>query len=103
MKSVGEKPPRTRRDNMPSTPVTREIFWNISPIGRAFFYAVAILTLVGFTYGVWRQLRKVLQAKPTEVSWKQIRAGVWRRIAEVLVNSTIARRSPLAGLMHRLI
>jgi Fe-S oxidoreductase len=88
---------------MPSTSVTREIFWNISPLGRAFFYTLAILTLAGFAYGVWRQLRKVLQAKPMEVSWKQISAGLWRRTAEILLNRTIARRNPLAGLMHRLI
>jgi Fe-S oxidoreductase len=87
---------------MPSDPVTREIFWNISPLGRSFFYALATLTMGGFAYGVWRQLRKVLQAKPVDVSWQQIRADVWRRIAELLLNSTIARRQPLAGLMHRL-
>ena len=56
---------------MPSNPVTREIFWNISPLGRVVFYALAILAVAGFAYGVWGQLRRVLQAKPTDVSWMQ--------------------------------
>jgi Fe-S oxidoreductase len=85
---------------MPPDPVTREIFWNISPLGQAVFYALAILTMAGFGYGVWRQLKRVLRAKPTNVSWKQIRAGVWRRLTELFTNSTIARRNSLPGLMH---
>jgi Fe-S oxidoreductase len=82
--------------------VTREIFWNISPLGRAIFYVLAILTVAVFGHGVRRQLRTVLQAKPVEFSWEQIRAGVWRRVRELLLNSTIARRDAVAGLMHRL-
>jgi Fe-S oxidoreductase len=88
---------------MPSNPATREIFWNISPAGQAVFYALAMLALAAFAFGLWRQLTRVLRAKPTDVSWKQIRAGVWRHLAQIAANSTVARRTALAGLMHRLI
>lgn len=88
---------------MPSDPVSREIFWNISALARGVFYALAAIAAASFAYGVWRQSRKVLQAKPTDVSWEQIRAGVWRRLTEIVLNSTVARRNALAGVMHRFI
>ena len=87
---------------MTSDVVAREIFWNISPPGRRLFYALALLAMGIFAYGVWRQVRKVLRAKPRTFPGAEIRTGVWRRLREILLNSTVAR-DPLAGVMHRFI
>lgn len=86
---------------MPSDVVTREIFWNVSSTGRLVFYALALVTVIAFGYGVLRHAGKLIRAKPTDVSWAQIRAGAWQRALEILLNSSIARRNPLAGWMHR--
>ncbi len=88
---------------MPADVVTREIFWNVSSSGRLFFYALTIATLATFGYGVWRHVRKVLRAKPMDVPWRRICADAWRRAAELLLNSSIARQNPVAGWMHRAI
>ncbi|MBL8290206.1 MAG: (Fe-S)-binding protein [Bryobacterales bacterium] len=85
---------------MPPNPVTREIFWNISPLGRGVFYAFALLTVFAFAYGLWRNIRLVLQAKPVTVPWKQVGAGLSRRLAALLTNSSVARGNLMAGVMH---
>ena len=61
---------------MPADQVTREVFWNISYPGELIFYALGILTLAIFGYGVSRNLKKVLRGKKTVVSWKKIRASL---------------------------
>jgi Fe-S oxidoreductase len=87
---------------MSSSLATREVFWNISYSGRLVFYAMAILGMAVFGYGVWRHVRKVLSAKPVEVSWAQVRQGIWRKFGEIALNTDVARRNLLAGFMHRL-
>jgi len=88
---------------MPADQVTREVFWNIPYPGELIFYALGILTLAIFGYGVSRNLKKVLRGKKTEVSWKKIRASLINTSTEILLNRTVARRHRLAGLMHLLI
>ena len=48
---------------MPDDRVTREVFWNISLIGEVAFYALVVLSLALFGYGVSRHLKKVLEGK----------------------------------------
>jgi Fe-S oxidoreductase len=85
---------------MPADQVTREVFWNISYPGELIFYALGILTLVIFGYGVSRQLKKLLRGKKTVVSWKTIRGSLINTTTDLLLNRTVARRHRLAGFMH---
>jgi ferredoxin len=88
-------------DNVPPELVTREVFWNIPPLGRVAFYAMAVLAVAVFAYGVWRQIERVWRAKPVDVSWSRIRSSTWRKLTALVLNRTVARRSPLVGWMHR--
>ena len=88
---------------MSSGLATREVFWNVSHSGRLIFYLMTILSMAALGYGVWRHIRKVLRAKPVDVSWTQVRQGIWRKVGEIVLNTAVARRNPLAGLMHLLI
>ena len=88
---------------MSSGLATREIFWNVSHSERVVFYLMTIFSMAALGYGVWRHIRKVLRAKPVHVSWPQVRQGIGRRVVEIVLNTAVARRNPLAGFMHRLI
>jgi len=80
--------------------VTREVFWNIPPLGRVTFYALAAATLAVFGYGVFLNLRRVLKGRETSISWDEIRSNLFKTTTEILSNRTVARRHRLAGLMH---
>jgi Fe-S oxidoreductase/nitrate reductase gamma subunit len=88
---------------MPDDRVTREVFWNISLIGEVAFYALVVLSLALFGYGVSRQLKKVLRGRPTALSWKMIRASLVKSVSEILSNRTVGHRHRLAGVMHLMI
>jgi Fe-S oxidoreductase len=88
---------------MSSGLATREVFWNISYSGRIIFYLMTILSMVVLGYGVWRHVIKVIRAKSVDVSWTQVRRGIRGKLAEIVLNSAVARGNLLAGFMHRLI
>ena len=88
---------------MPEDRVTREVFWNISIVGELAFYALALLALGLFGYGVLRHLKKMLKGKPTALPWEKIRASLINSLSDILSNRTVVHRHRLAGLMHLLI
>src|SRR6185295_17252738 len=88
---------------MPDDRVTREVFWNIPLIGEVAFYALALLAIGLFGYGVFWHLKKLLRGKPTKLPWGTIQASLVNSVSEILSNRTVARRHRLAGLMHLLI
>ncbi|MBI4500678.1 MAG: (Fe-S)-binding protein [Gemmatimonadetes bacterium] len=81
-------------------PVTREIFWNVSPAGELVFYFLGALSLGCFGYGMYRHLKRILSGKPTPLSWPTIRAALAKRVVTILLNVSVVRRHRFAGVMH---
>lgn len=83
---------------------TREVFWNISPLGETIFVILGIVTTLIFLYGVFLHIQRIRQGKPSEASWRAALAGAGKRLADLALNRSIARRharTPVgAGLMH---
>lgn len=85
---------------MPDQPVTRQVFWNVTPAGEVVFYVLAAAAIAGFAFGMARQLRRILQGRATPIPWARIGSGWRARLWELLSNRRVGRGDRLAGLMH---
>ena len=84
-------------------PVSREVFWNISPHGELLFYVLAVAALVTFGVGIYAHLRRIFSGKRVAVSASQLRSSLPDTLRNILTNRTIRRGHMSAGLMHLLI
>jgi len=82
---------------------TREVFWNISPLGETIFVILGIVTTLIFLYGVWRHIDRIRRGKPSEASWRAALAGAGRRLLDLALNQSISKRHLRAGVMHFLV
>ena len=62
---------------MPEDRVTREVFWNISIVGELAFYALGLLALGLFGYGVLRHLKAALGADRTGLLGRRRGFNLW--------------------------
>ncbi len=82
---------------------TREVFWNISPIGELIFYGLALIAMAIFAYGISSHVRRILQGKRVSFTVRPLWQKLSTAIASIAVNRTIVRHDAPAGVMHLLI
>ncbi len=82
---------------------TREVFWNISPLGELTFYLLALVAIAIFAYGVYRHIRRILQGKRVSFTLRPLGAKLSAALASIAANKTIVRHDAPAGAMHLLI
>lgn len=82
---------------------TREVFWNISPIGELIFYLLALIAIVLFAYGIYSHVRRILQGKRVTFTVRPLWGKLSTAIASIAANRTIVRHDAPAGMMHLLI
>jgi Fe-S oxidoreductase len=84
-----------------TAPVTRETFWTISPVGKAVFYFLAVVTVLVFAYGVYERFQRYNRAKAdpfARVDDLPSRILTGAKIA--LSNEKQFNRDRFAGVMH---
>jgi Fe-S oxidoreductase len=82
---------------------TREIFWNISPLGELVFYLLTVIVLAIFAYGIYRHIRRILQGKRVSFTVRPLWTKLSAALANIAANKTILRHDASAGMMHLLI
>lgn len=82
---------------------TREVFWNISPIGELIFYLLALIAIAIFAYGIYSHVRRILQGKRVAFTVRPLWRKLSAALASIAANRTIARHDASAGVMHFLI
>ena len=80
--------------------VTRELFWNISSTGELVFYAMALLAIAVFVYGVSRQVKRIKRGKDVEFNRGFSFSRLINGVQTVLSNRRIYRGHMMTGLMH---
>jgi hypothetical protein len=85
------------------TVATREVFWNISPLGELIFYLIAFVAIVIFAYGIYRHVRRILMGKKVSFTVRPLWEKLSMAIASIATNRTIVRHDASAGVMHLLI
>jgi ferredoxin len=85
------------------TVATREVFWNISPLGELIFYLIAFVAIVIFAYGIYRHVRRILMGKKVSFTVRPLWEKLSMAIASIATNRTIVRHDASAGMMHFLI
>jgi Fe-S oxidoreductase len=83
--------------------ITRILFQDFPPWMVAVFYAVAIVAIAAFVWGVFVQIRKYARGQHDRALW----AMAWRRIGEtvkvVATHSALRRRDAGAGHVHMMV
>lgn len=82
---------------------TREVFWNISPLGELIFYVLGVASTLVFLYGVYKHVQRIRQGKPSRTSWREALKGAGQRVLDLALNRSISKRHGRAGAMHFLI
>jgi Fe-S oxidoreductase len=82
---------------------TREVFWNVSPLGELTFYLLALIAIAIFAYGIYRHIRRILQGRKVSFTVRPLRAKLSAALASIAANKTIVRHDAPAGAMHLLI
>jgi len=85
-----------------ATAVGRPIFEGIGPLGRAIFYAAALVSTAVFAWGVWRRLRKCKMGRPV-ARWPMMKAALVARLGSMGKGSSVSRDHRVTGLAHFLI
>ena len=84
--------------------VTRPTFWQIGDLGKVLFYAIAVIAIAVFLYGVFDRFRRYTAGSPADVDRLDRLPG---RIIEstkiVLTNEKQFNRDLYGGLMHAFI
>lgn len=82
---------------------TREILWNVDPVGRAAIYALLVLPVGFLTFGLARRVSKWRTGQP-EDRFNQWWVRLKGAISQSILHGRIARRRNLyGGVMHLLI
>jgi Fe-S oxidoreductase len=82
--------------------VTRQIFWGVSPALKAVWYALAILSVFVFAYGVLRPLAKYLRGDRSQLPpVRELRGRLGDALRTVISHATVARRDRFVGWAHR--
>lgn len=76
--------------------VTREVFWNISPIGEGIFFGLAAISTLFLIYGIYVHVKRILHGKKIEFSFSH----AWASLKDIAANRSIKRNHSLAGMMH---
>ncbi len=79
---------------------TREVFWNISPMGELSFYGLALIAIAIFAYGIYSHVRRSLRGKRVSFTVRPLWQKLSTAIASIAVNRTIVRHDVPAGVMH---
>ena len=85
---------------MPANQASREIYWNISKTGESVFFWLAIIAMGIFAYGIFIHLRRILSGKKVLFPEKIILTSLLESFAQISLNSRIAFKQALAGIMH---
>ena len=83
----------------PGQSIGRETFRNFSRADITLFYALAAVALAVFAYGVFLKVRKYARGRH-EPRFDHLAARFVRGLAMVGSNITVAKRDPLAGVLH---
>lgn len=87
-------------DPVPIEGLTREIFGNISPSGKAFFYGLSLVAMGIFAFGVWRRARQWRLGRPAgKIDW----AAGFRRLASQVLTQRVLLGRGLPSLAHVLL
>lgn len=97
------------------TPVTRPVFQDIGPVGKAVFYLAATASVAVFCWGMWLRVRKYRRGRPAG-RWPTIRQALagrsragsasapgrpdTRTVGTVASNRTIGRGDRATGIAH---
>jgi Fe-S oxidoreductase len=97
------------------TPVTRVVFQDIGPVGKAIFYAAATVSIAVFCWGMWLRIRKYRRGRPAG-RWPTVRQALagrsragsaggigradTRTIGTLASNKTIGRGDRALGIAH---
>jgi Zn-dependent protease len=76
----------------------RETFWNIPHWAEIAQYLLGLLTIIIFSYGVIRRVRRWLKGKPekrTEYLWTRVRSVITQGIGQART-----LQDPFPGIMH---
>ena len=79
---------------------TRELFWDIGPLGYTLFYVVAWSAIALFLIGFARHFIKYFRARRSPVSLHLWR-GFGRMLGDIFSHRTVARRDRASGNAHR--
>jgi Fe-S oxidoreductase len=83
---------------------TRPVFWHFAVGLKIAWYALAVLSVLVFLYGVARPLIKWRRGHGgpwPPYPWRELPGRLWRGLRITLSHATIARRDRLAGWAHR--
>ncbi len=78
---------------------TRELFWSLDHSAVLVFYAIGILAMAMFVYGVWRHYAKYCRGT-SHVGLGELAAGIKRMIVDLLTHRTLKRQDKFAGYAH---
>jgi Fe-S oxidoreductase/electron transfer flavoprotein alpha/beta subunit len=78
---------------------TREVFWALGTQQLLTFYAVGVLAIAVFLYGVYRHFAKYRRAQPLPAAI-DIVGGAGRMLSDLATHRTLRRRDRLAGWAH---
>ena len=78
---------------------TREIFWSLGAAEILAFYAVGVLAIAMFLYGIYRHFAKYRRGRPLSVP-VDIVSGMRRMLLDVVTHRTLRRRDRYAGMAH---
>jgi Fe-S oxidoreductase len=79
---------------------TREVFWNISPLGELAFYLLSLIAIAIFAYGIYCHVRRILQGKKVSFTVQPFFTKLITAKASIAANKTIIRHDAPAGMMH---
>lgn len=82
---------------------TREVFWNISSRGELLFYLLTGITLVFLGYGIYSNVKRILQGKALATHETLSPRKVVETLWLLATNRSVLRHDGLAGVMHLLI
>lgn len=83
---------------------TRPVFWHLTVGLKIAWYALAVLSVLVFLYGVARPIYKWSRGRGgawPPCPWRELPGRLWSGLETLLSHRTIARRDHLAGWAHR--
>lgn len=79
---------------------TRQILWNVGPLGPILLYALMVVPFVFLAYGLAKRVRKWRQGQP-EDRFGRMGARLWNAfLMSIMHGRIVRRRNRFGGLMH---